>query len=297
MKSFRQFLVEMPIGKFQLHGKWPEKDMSREEIQQLQQLSQRKRPQRHGWKADDIKILTSPNLVEKIKKKWQKVPQTFDLHFVRIPGGTNFREKGEVNSDFIRDQLKLDIPIDNDNITIIFTQNVGDERKAMNYWTMAHRGLGHALQRDTEYQYFAEQVQRDLKEISERFFNLSGERYNPYGYGGYGDSSQRIVRERKNMLDVAHAIGTMGSARARNVRNFGEFPHEIISQYIITGRIKFNVPKNLITRYNWGNPQYQYRDRSSDEEDLTEKLRSMEEYYTSLCQDILQNLLGRVFVV
>lgn len=75
----------------------------------------------------DRAILSNPKAVEKIKDKFSGVEQTFDMYFVNTKEGRKYSEVGEVEENFIRNELKLDTPINRNNITVFYTNNKGDE--------------------------------------------------------------------------------------------------------------------------------------------------------------------------
>jgi hypothetical protein len=129
--GFKNWLLsETPISSFGLLGDWgPES-------------------KKYGYKKDDIGILTSPTGVEKIKQKWAKTRQDFDLYFVKSKEGYLISRSsgnvGEVDEKYLKEKLKINIPIDHEHITVVYLSNVGTDRMPMNYWTIAHR-FGHAV--------------------------------------------------------------------------------------------------------------------------------------------------------
>jgi hypothetical protein len=64
------------------------------------------------------------------------------------------------------------------------------------------------------------------------------------------------------MRKVLEAMGTMGSARNGQLREYFEFPHELLAQYIIEQRVKFNpLPRSI--RYFKMPEESEYRRSSS----------------------------------
>jgi len=269
--TFKEWLLsEVPISGFDLEGPAWEKPGA----------------PKHNYTAKDIGILTSPKGVEKIKKKWEKVPQNFDLYFLRAPGAGRHVEEGEVDEKFLKGELNLNIPINRSNITVIYTNNLGTEKMPMNAWTIAHR-FGHAVRQLKPYQYYMREVEKDFNHLLSMVY-------------GQQSKSQYQVYDRKADNDkkhLAHALGTMGSARKKALVNFGEFNHELLAQYITQGNIKFNkLPRMVPTRYAWGNPIGMYA-RQEDREMNDEYVEYMAEKYESDIDMILNHCVGKIFVM
>jgi len=95
----------------------------------------------------------------------------------------------------------------------------------------------------------------------------------------------------------------MKSAKSGNLTNFGEFQHELVAQYITTGSIKFNpLPNRLMVqkRYAWGRDVSSYvRAKLSDEDmqDANDYVKHMAEQYFYNISDIMDSLVGYMFVM
>lgn len=238
MDNFREFaLNEMPIQINKLGG-WGDKA----------------RP--YGYKKDDIGIMNSERGVEKITRKWAKVKQNFNTFVCRSSQCFRHVEVGEVNANFVQEKLGLkivpnptqpnEIKIDPDAITYIVTNNRGAERVMLNYWTLAHR-FGHAVAAGRDrtgqnnnngtYAYFEREFWGEIRRVIEGV------------YGVRIPFNGRFVEGRNNMTimkKVLETIGTMGSARKAQLREYFEFPHELLAQYIIEQKVKFNpLPRSI----------------------------------------------------
>lgn len=176
-------------------------------------------------------------------------------------------EIGEVSPEWVKENLEVDIQPRNDAITVIFTQNTGTEKIPMTAWAIAHR-LGHAIKRGPNFErYFSEVLLQDFRELLDEIYGINKQR----SLGGYKYSYSSEDDEKERSL--AQAVGTMRSARQSNLVNFYEFTYELIAQWIITGKIKFNpIPRSLILRKRmaWGRPANDTRssrlDKDSHEE-------------------------------
>jgi hypothetical protein len=208
--DFKEWLMaEMPITKFDLQGNWKPKDRF------------------YGYDRKSIGILTNPKAVEKIHKRWSNSKENFELYFVRKPGVKDFLETGEVDEQWVKEKLGLDIKPAEDTITIIFTNNIGDEKVPMTAWVLAHR-MAHAIRSQHEFMsHFAKEINTMVNDIVSIINNRN----------------TTAIKYPKGMIQpihIAYAIGAMKSARDSNLRTFSEFTYELVAQYITTGKIKFN---------------------------------------------------------
>ncbi len=294
--EFRQWFNEMPMTNFQRLGDWEP------EQKPTQGYSQIRTPKK-GYYKDDFGILTNERGVEKIKTKWAKSKEPFNVFVLRSKEGAKEREVGEVNSEYLANKLKLspeDIQhINNPNtINIVFTNNMGAERMPMNWWTMAHR-VGHAIRRIPEYQEYVKILTREMYNLLYQIYDYQKKsEFSSYGYGNPKQSPEKI--NEKMLLSLAMAIGGMRSARERLLRNFGEFYHELVAQYIIEGKTRFRPPpKGLITGYSWGRPQTSGSYISQEEiegwtDSINDHVAPMIDHYIGAA---LKKCIGKIFVM
>lgn len=273
MKSFKQFLIEMPINNFQLKGQWG-KDAKR----------------KYGYDSKSSGILENPKGIEKIHRLWSNSKQDFDFYFLRSSKAYKHVEVGMVEPEWVKENLDLDIK-PNDNITVIFTNNNAADRQPLNSWTIGHR-LGHAIARTEEYNYyFQKAIETDFKQILKSVYGLDSKLH-----VSYSDFD-------KQLKALASALGTMKSARDGTLRNFNEFLHELLAQYLITGKITFNnLTRSLILRkrFAWGNPSNLTKYYIISDEEL-EQWNDTIQYYSKKYEDGLDQLLssfnGSIFVM
>lgn len=260
----------MPISKFQLLGNW-DKDA-----------------RKYGYSKKDVGILTNAKAVEKIHRKWNNTKDEFDLYFVKsaIAYKQKIQDVGEVKSDWIKEKLGIDIPPNEESITLVFTNNVGEDRIPMTAWTIAHR-LGHAIRKDKIFQsYFLKQVEKDFKELAYHLFPND----DPY-------------KPAITPYEIAMNVGTMNSIRTNNLRNFYEFVFELLAQYITTGKIVFKpLTKNILLqkRFAWGRPNDKTKYSSISNADLIElnyTLKNMERTYEMNLDSIFGGLYGKIFIM
>ena len=268
-------LCETPITSFELVGNWDKSSSFRH--------------------APDRAILQSPVAVDKIHKQFEHTRFDFDLYFVNDPRMRGIREEGEVSLSFVRDRMGItedEIPDpDATAITVIFTNNSGADRYMMSGWIIAHR-IGHTLRRGSGPT--ADRWRQFEYEITHLFTRILDEIYEI-------DLSKYPVNEQEQILkNVAHSMATMKTARDENLRNFGEFSHELLAQYLTTGKIVFGpIPQRMLLQYAaYGRKEMGYRKddqmaRNWADEDLTSYAAELESYIDG----VLIEATGRIFVI
>jgi hypothetical protein len=282
MFGFREFVfMEMPITRFDLVGQWG---------------PDAKRNYRYG--DQDIKILENPKAVEKIHRSWSNSKNDFELYFVRSWKASGYVERGRESPEWVKENLGLDIPEKEGAITIIFTNNRGDEKIPMTAWAMAHR-LSHAVRMDKTFEeHFSKEIDRDFKEILEYVYGVQNKYYQKPWEAPIIEG-RMLETYRKALFS---AVGKMKSARENNLRNSNEFVHELVAQYIITGKIEFNdLPRRLVVdrRMAWGRPNYKFLN-SKDETayvEYNEMLHSNASKYEYNLDSIFSGFEGKIYVM
>lgn len=273
-KRLLQLLKEDAIDNFELHGNWNND------------------APKHGYDKASTNILTNPVAVQKIKKKWEKTDQTFDLYFVRSKDANKLSEYGRVPPEFVRDVLKINVPINPESITIFYVNNRGDEKMPMTAWTLAHR-FGHAMNRRNFQMPFGK---RDIYGFNE---------FKKYIDEGVKEIAQEVYGRKLNILDdqniankIAQAVGTFKSARDNNIRNYNEFYYELLAQYIVQGKITLNktLPKILPMRSAWGKPSG-YNRILNDESEIEDILWTFQNTLNYAADNALGNVIGSIFVM
>lgn len=213
--DFKNWLfTEMPISKFEFEGEWEPKNK-----------------RAYGWSRKDMAILTNPNAIKKIHKKWSNTLHSFDLYFVKSKIAYQFKEVGEVTPEWVKKRLQLDIDPNPGSITVIFTQNTGNEKIPMTAWAIAHR-MAHSIKNEQNFkEKFFDEVKRDFEEILTNVY-----------LGNFLDTTKK----ERYLKYLAYEVGTMRSTRQKKLVTFYEFIHELVAQFIITGRIKFNPLPSII---------------------------------------------------
>lgn len=273
--SFKNYFDEA-ITNMMFHGNWGPKAKNK-----------------YGYDKKDLGILQNPNATEKIMRIWEKTGVDFEIHFVRSSVAKDYIELGQVPNDWAKSTLGIDIQPQKDTITIIFTQNKGTEKIPMTAWALAHR-FGHAIRREKIFQdHFYSQIMRDFRELILNVYKVDIKHY----------SWQSSRYDEPVLLNFAHAIGTMRSARERKLVNYFEFIYEILAQYLITGKIKFNpLPKKLKLQHRmaWGKENHLYAHSHLSEkefEEYNEQLQNFAEVYEYNLDSVFGSLLNKIFVM
>jgi hypothetical protein len=270
--------------------------LKEDSVENIQMIGDWDSPKQYGWSKADTGILKSTKGLEKIKTKW-KIDEPVDIYLLKGKEYRKYVELGKVSFEFIRDTLKLDVPIDSDHITIFYTQNTGAEKIPATPWTLAHR-FGHALAR-RDGMALKNQAYENLRKTIEELFDSVGKIV--YGRTTKDYYSTNNTSLRKYRKELAHALGTFKSARNRNLRADFEFTNEIIAQFIITGDVKLNreFPRVLPLIYAWGKPSGYYSKSLSQEQkdDLENILDIKESELRYDISNVISDAVGNIYVM
>jgi hypothetical protein len=257
----------------------------------------------------DRKMVTNPNFQKIVAKKFENLYIDVNLIFANILPDKrrgyrpNIVEVGAVDYDWVRDNLGEEVfdkvveVRDDEELTVIFTNNFGAAKVPLTPWIMAHR-IGHALARKTDSNRFGYYSHKEIDRVISENFNLYLQEV--YGYRAFESPSyNRLGRLRNYELarrnervfkSLAHALGTFKSAREQNLREWFEFYNELIAQYIITGKVKLN---DLPRSFKHGRGMLTVKDEEAYEElkDTGSFERTLEYYIGSLIGEAAQHIL------
>lgn len=279
--NFKEFLInEMPIGNFQKIGNWEKDDP------------------KYNWDKKSLGILGSERGVEKIKRQWSNTKNTFDMYFVRKPGLRKYSNEGEVSEEWIQKNIDPEITVDPENITVIYINNIGDQKVPMTGWILGHR-LGHAIVKTNSYKAYEHELHRFMSDIARDFYqkqirwhHVKGE-YPRIEYY----SSQRFMKA------LAQSLGTMKSAKNNKIARYPEFTYEVLTQYLMSrdGKIKFNknLPQILTMPGKFGRQEWISVSRVGEEEkkEIADMIENMEETIEYYLDSLFGALEGRAFVM
>jgi hypothetical protein len=276
-----EVLSEMPIKGFNLIGQWGPN-------------AKRK----YGYNKQDTGILENPKAVEKIHKSWYNTKYDFDFYFIRSYKASKHIEVGQVSLDWVKENLEIELKVKEDHITIIFTNNRGDEKIPMTAWAIAHR-LGHAIRKENIFEdYFRKRIDQDFNEILKYVYGLD-----PWKRSNYQNSIfVPYYNENKYKKSLFSAVGKMKSARENKLRTSSEFIYELVAQYIVTGKIRFNdLPRQLILdrRMAWGRPNYKVKNTIDEEayKEYNAQLHNNAATYEHYLDSVFGSLVNKIFVM
>jgi hypothetical protein len=296
MSTFKQF-SEAPIDTFQKIGNFDKGSSFRSKT--------------------DRAILSSDKAVQKIKNKWANSKHKYDMYFLNSKEAKEHGEKGVVSPEFVANTLNIkDFKNNPDAITIIFTGNSGDERVQLTPWILAHR-FGHAI-----WYSWKEKSNPEHSKINEawtRLIGLIAENVNPIfenGYEfrmniqrsgdgagmpnfGYGDRNE-YDKKNKVLGSFYESVGTMKSARDKELRGAYEFYYELLAQYIFANEIKFRpIPKSIpYGKAAWGKQdEIRFRGAEGDYEYYDGMMQNIVDEYPAYADYLLNRCVGKIMVM
>lgn len=262
----------------------------------------------------DRRLITNKAYISKVKEKFGKTKQNINILFVNTPQGNRYTEHGIVSPEFVKEQLgedtfnKLKQMNTGNAITIIFTNNKGDQRVNMTPWIIAHRMM-HVFARG------GADVKQAYHKAANEIFYFTSEYIMPYYFGydkkfprtydtmqaaprvdfGYNDSRNKSHREKQLFFKyLFQAIGTFKSARDNNIRDWFEVINELGAQYLIAGKITFNEAPDHIgprnNRIHAPNDRYM-KDQAND------SINSMASYFELNMEKMLNSAVGKIFLM
>ncbi len=289
-KTFKQFLIETPIGDYKTIGDFSRNSSFR--------------------KKRDRTMIQNPRAIEITKKKFDNNENVFNLYFVNSKEADKFTEVGVVTLDWLKQNLGDEVynavapNIDNDAINVVFINNKGVENMPMTPWIMAHR-IAHALGRTGGSR--KRQIQT-YDTVSDTIFNVTGQIMDYYGYTSmpdserehmnrrYGYSNADSKNSRRNELILKHLftqVCTFRSARKNEIRDWFEVLHELFAQYITTGNIKFKPAPNKVGSSHTG----VFWLKNGAEEDVNDLLGMLSRDLKYLFDDMLGEAVNKVLVM
>lgn len=253
----------------------------------------------------DKALISNPGRLQTIQKAWGKSTHDFKLYFAQFTGGAKYAEHGALHPDEQADierRIGQKLPPPDPNaVNVLFTNNNGDQWRAMTPWIIAHR-VGHVLARfgrmnDNDQWNRLERVVfrnldrlADAHKLDDRHFmprdNQANQRFGGDLYGHAASVRARQATQNKHKA-MAHAYGAMRAAREGNFRNPFEFVMDTIAQYLITGRVYLDDNhREVITGHAWGRPQKSYA-QNKEYVDLIKRDFSLEvpDYIDAVIED------------
>jgi hypothetical protein len=257
-----------------------------------------------GWPERDAALVSNPNAVKKIRNMFENTEYLFDFYFIRSKEakkhGITGSFEGEVDSEWIKANLGVDIQSNPEAITVIFA---GNQQETLTGWMMAHR-LGHAFERVSgrnkdkgklhQWDAFKKRLNQSMIWLVDYVYEYEIKR------GMYSDIGGA---EEPKLTRLAKDIGTMKSAKSGKLVRFDEFAYELLAQYLLSkNKIQFNNPaRQLITRYAWGRASQwlssKIGDKDFEQSDLNHTMKGLADEYGDLINSALSEATGKIFMV
>ena len=248
------------------------------------------KPKRGNIKFYDIdqKLLNNEKYKVKLFRAFEKTPFIFNFYVIylddnKLPG-LKFTQEQLIK--LIESKLSRKIITDG-RITCLYTNGVTANYIPMTPWIFAHR-LMHAIQiaphgpqilEPSLYNFLIDIIKR-LKPYS---FDLVYMKTNDRSLAG----SFNINYDVKYLSEI---LFTMKSAREKKV-GINDITGEILAQYLITGKIKFNRIENLNNlKYIKGLINLENLDLTS----INQEIADGEIFIAKKCEEQLQSLVGKV---
>ncbi len=208
-----------------------------------------------AFKTVDRKLLSSDRALQKIENQWSNTEFDFNFYFLQVPklNKSEYREYGVIDDEMkakIEEMIGQSID-PNPGITVLYNGNAGAEKKMMTGWIMAHR-FGHVIQsskgRDKSiknaWENYINDVNDAIKSLVSQVYDIN----NLVIRREYGEDETSVdIDSQKLFRHIVQQLSTFKSARDKKITRFYEFYYELFAQFLITGKIEFNIPpENII---------------------------------------------------
>lgn len=272
-------LTEAPLGGYELHGQGWEDTQHSEPARTSSKAGSPFTKHSFVSKVDRV-LARDPKTEAALRKMFSRVTQDVYLYLVNSPEMELFMQNldyGYINTKddefklFPEELQKAVLSRDNGNsIQVILTHNEGgSKRHALTPWMIVHR-MAHAVLTGNE--------------------NFSTDNLLDGLEKGYA-----FVRDQEDVAEIYRNVCTFGSARNNNILGdkagpqFNELNCELFTQFIVTGKVKFQMPPEVIVR---GDRELEMVDAHA----LQNVLSTAEQEITAWFEQLLGELTGCVFV-
>lgn len=250
--------------------------------------------------SDDLDILTSDKGRAKIFRAFDKTPFVFNFYvFMGKVHGTGPKS---ATKDAVEKALGRPIEMEG-RITVVYTNNVTNReaRMPMNAWTLAHRII-HVLQASSKapLTLMEREMWRGLVDLATltttETFRFFADRTG--GIDEFASPSGALTR-------FSWALFTMKSARDGKLMNSLDPAGELLAQYLLTGKVKFNSAEELVqkvTEITTDSPRYTNYNRTfklKDRIDLVSVQKRIDELQVLVERDIqaaLETMVGKIYI-
>lgn len=228
-----------------------------------------------SFRSQDLKAMNNPKWTAKVLRMFERCPVDFNVYLYNAPQGkatlaSNKNAEHEFRDISTRNQwmgvkpfmdvMKLTgkLPPNRDkSITVVLTQNEGDERIALTPWMVGHR-LAHSLTEPTTISHswgtnnntarLISSVQGMIRNVATLIFDSSKEKREELRAIGM---SAAWRHDPKAQLEMCGEIFKFKSAREHKIERPTEVVVDVLVQYMVRGRVTFNrVPLEGGVKYS-----------------------------------------------
>lgn len=204
----------------------------------------------------DRRLVTNPKTVERAKTMWANTQFDFRMWFVNNPEANRVFNEGPVTPQWMAQnmpktwaEMQQQGGIGPDAINMVYANNKGGNWRPMTGWMMAHR-MAHAVLQNKDIN-----GQRPIDYIQREFLQHMESILHSYETELPRQRSFELMLRNPMLRHIVTQMGTMKSARTRNLDSTFEFIFECFAQWLLTGKITFNpMPQNMIVGYSGGRP-------------------------------------------
>jgi hypothetical protein len=256
----------------------------------------------------DRRLVTNPVSVQKMHDAFAKTPFTFDMFLVNTP--TTFgrpdkdnRWEGEISLSTARKLFPPDYDdvfvnyikskdYDHQAIILVHTHNGGDEKVPFTPWIMAHRTV-HAITG------IPEGKDNRLSLGTKLFSNIEITTFD-IPRDNYGINVTDVAlpdrKDREAFISFWSQVATMRSARRNTVTRAGEYMIELMTQYLVTGKVTLNGMPDMIS-YNGRKYRWTSEYTGHNREQANSIIKVWENQLDEMFEVYMSTLPGRVFKV
>ena len=187
-----------------------------------------------AWGKHDYAIATSPKGREKIFRKFSRIKHDFAFYLHFSPPRNlveTYREYPRAFIEWARPDDRLD-----DRINVLMLNNIGPQHnhRMINAWTLVHRFV-HCVQTIQMFDenFFWQRLTKIASMMSNYEYKELPERMGIFHVG-------------ETCVSLTQAILTMRCARERKISNSFDVSAEMMSQYLLTGRVTFNSADEVV---------------------------------------------------
>lgn len=266
----------------------------------------------NGFQPADYDLLHSPKGLDKIRSQLERTPYVFDIIVYMTHRHCSYVRNDIKSADWQRNALGRELNPSN-KIVVFYTHNITSPRNymPMTAWIMMHRMQHALLVHDHMLNVLIKAFDCATWSGLHKIYNLI---YTPdhsgWKYPGLMDVN--VFLPDTERTKIASVLFTMRSARNNCLTNPIDLSAEILAQYVITGRVKFNrveewdlgrlpgadqMDKNCSDEWTLAwvpNTVWLPGEEASRTEELNHAIDVMEQEVNAACKTTLDALVGQV---